>query len=236
VTIVNIFLAYGANMKTISFIWLAGILIVTTLSTAKAGSDETDLQSLQQAVQALQERVEVLEAIKPTFTGFMPNIAERFHVLHRAGEAGDWAVAGHELAEMKRLVALSGNIDTKNGVLMQSMMESSFQSLEDAVEHGNQEKLQMALEETVNACNACHTATGSPFVQIVLDAKSSISMRHPHALAQREMARGHSHGDPAMMQTMQKQMKSMMGAEAGEGKHDDSNEDGHHDDDEKHQD
>jgi hypothetical protein len=223
-------------MKKIFLILPAGALIAITLSIAKAGSDETDLQSLQQAVQALQQRVAVLEAIKPTFTGFMPNIAERFHVLHRAGEAGDWAVAGHELAEMKRLVSLSGNIDAENGVLMQAMMASSFQSLEDAVEHGNQDKLQLALEETVDACNACHIATGSPFVQIVLDAERSISMRHPHALAQREMAGGHAHGEPAMMQTMQKQMEGMMGAEAAEDKHDDSNEDGHHDDGEKHQD
>ena len=222
-------------MKTISLISLAGVLIAATLSIAKAGSSETDLQSLQQAVQSLQKRVEALEAIKPTFTSFMPDIAERFHVLHRAGEAGDWAVAGHELAELKRLIALSGNIDAESGVLMQGMMASSFQSLEDAVEHGNQEKLQMALEETVNACNACHTATGSPFVEVVLDAQKSISIRHPHALAQREMAGGHAHGEPAMMQMMQKQMESM-GAEAGEDKHDDSNEDGHHDDDEKHQD
>ena len=90
--------------------WLTGVFIAATLSPANAGANETELQSLQQSVLALQNRVETLEAIKPTFTGFMPNIAERFHVLHRAGEAGDWAVAGHELAEMKRLIALSGYV------------------------------------------------------------------------------------------------------------------------------
>ena len=76
-------------MKTISLIWLAVVMMEATLSLANAGADETDIQSLRQTVLALQQRVEALEAIKPTFTGFMPNIAERFHVLHRAGEAGD---------------------------------------------------------------------------------------------------------------------------------------------------
>lgn len=214
-------------MKTIALILPAIALIAGISSAAKADSDEVDIQSLQQQLLILQKRVDVLEALKPTFTGFMPNIAERFHVLHRAGEAGDWAVAGHELAELKRLTALSVNIDAEMGTLMQGMMGSSFEALENAIEHGNGEKLQTALEQTVNACNACHTATGSPFTQVVLDAKRSISMRHPHALANREMAGGHMHGEPVMMQNMQKQMESMTGGESGEHKDDD---------DDKHQD
>ena len=224
-----------------------GLLVLSTVallagmsSITNAGSDANDIQSLQQALRALQHRVEILEAIKPTFTDFMPNMAERIHVLHRAGDAGDWAVAGHELAEIKRLSALSGYIDAEKGTLMQSMMEPSFDALEDAIEHGNQDRLRTALEETVNACNACHVATGSPFVQVVLDAEKSISMRHPHALAHTEMAGGHAHGEPAMMQVMPQNMESMMGGDAGhdenEEPHDDAGGEEHHDGDDKHQD
>jgi len=185
-------------MKKISLILSAGAMIAATLTLAKADSDEMDIQSMQQTIQALQERMKVLEAIKPTFTGFMPDVAERFHVLHRAGEAGDWAVAGHELSELKRLIALSVNIDADNGLLMQGMMKSSIESLEKAVAEGDNEKLGIAMEQTVNSCNACHTATGSPFVQVVLNAKRSISMRHPHAFSKSEAAAEHAHGEPGM--------------------------------------
>ncbi len=45
----------------------------------------------------------------------MPNFSERFHVMHRAGESGDWAVAAHEFAELKRLTRLSTTIDSEEG-------------------------------------------------------------------------------------------------------------------------
>jgi len=196
-------------------------------SIRKADGDETDLQSLQQALLALQMRVETLEALKPTITTVMPNFSERFHVMHRAGEAGDWAVAGHELLEMKRLTALASYIDAEKGVLMQGMMGPSFEALEEAVEHGNQEKFHTALEGAVTICNACHTATGSPFIQVTLDATDAISLRHPHALTKSEMAGGHSHGEPAIMQ---KGMESMTGGESGEHKHQDEAGDHKHED------
>ena len=225
-------------MKPISLILSTIALLAGVSSITKADGDAKDLQALQQALQALQQRVEILESIKPTFTGFMPNMAERFHVLHRAGDAGDWAVAGHELAEIKRLSALSQYIDADKGAMMQAMMGPSYETLEEAIEHGNRDELRTALDGTVKACNACHVATGSPFVQVVLDAEKSISMRHPHALAQTEMAGGHAHGEPAMMQMMQQNMKNAMGAEAGhddnEEPHDDAGEEAHHDGD-KHQ-
>jgi len=109
-------------MKSISLILPTIALIAGTLPVVKASSDDANLQLMQKALLELQIRVEALEAVKPTFTSLMPNFSERFHVMHRAGEAGDWAVAGHELAEMKRLTALSSYIDAKNGALMQGMM------------------------------------------------------------------------------------------------------------------
>ena len=124
-------------MTSMSFV-LSAIVAIGSLSYVEmAGSDETDLKSLQQELLALRKRVEDLEALKPTLTSLMPNYAERFHVMHRAGEVGDWAVAGHELQEMKRLTALSSYIDAEKGVLMQGMMKPSFEALEAAVEHGN---------------------------------------------------------------------------------------------------
>ncbi len=171
--------------------------LVAILSTPLlAGSHKAKLEALERQIEVLQTRIAALEA-RQTFTSFMPNFSERFHVMHRAGEAGDWAVASHELAEMKRLTRLSTTIDGEKGQLMQRMMGPSFEVLEKAIEHGNHKKFEKALIQTIDTCNACHAATGSDFIQVTLDARESLSLRHPHKFMQREVPSGHSHGMPS---------------------------------------
>jgi hypothetical protein len=204
----------------------AGVIVLSTTVIANANSDKTDIQLLQHAILALQQRMESLEAVKPTFTSFMPDFSERFHVMHRAGEAGDWAVAGHELSEMKRMAAMSSHIDTEKSTLMQGMLAPSFEALSKAIEHGNHEKFTTALDGAINACNACHVASESPFIQVTLDARDAISLRHPHALTGSNLALGHSHGGQAMMQ---ENMQGIKDNAAQEEHHEESGEDGHHD-------
>ncbi|HSS64381.1 MAG TPA: hypothetical protein VLS27_08095 [Gammaproteobacteria bacterium] len=176
---------------------LAAFAIAFFSGPVVADSDDAGLKQLEQQIQALQARVKALEA-RQTFTSFMPNIAERFHVMHRAGEAGDWAVASHELEELKRITSLSPTVDKEKGQLMIGMMGSSYEALEEAIEHGDQKKFAKALNQTITTCNSCHVATGSEFVEVTLDAEESLSMRHPHRLMRREMPSGHTHGhDPA---------------------------------------
>lgn len=182
-----------ANMKAIS----VAALLAALSAPVMADEDAADIQALKAQIQALQARVNALEA-RQTFTSFMPNIAERFHVMHRAGEAGDWAVASHELEELKRITSLSPTIDEKNGRLMIAMMGPSFDALEEAIEHGNHEKFEKALSQSINTCNSCHVATGSEFVEVTLDAEESLSMRHPHRFMRRDMPSGHAHGHAAM--------------------------------------
>ena len=167
---------------------------MTALLSAPLPADEdtAKLEALQRQLESLQARVEALEA-RFTFTSFMPDFAERFHVMHRAGDAGDWAVASHELAEMKRLTKLAPAIDMEKGELMQRMMKPNFEALESAIGHGNEERFAKALRQTTATCNACHTATGSGFVQVTLDASESVSMRHPHKLVAQPVPGGHTH-------------------------------------------
>jgi hypothetical protein len=163
-----------------------------------ADSDGTKIEKLEHQIEALQTRIASLEA-RQTFATIMPDFAERFHVMHRAGEAGDWAVASHELEEMKRISAISPSIDGEKGALMQGMMSPSFDALEDAVEHNSHKKFEKALAQTITTCNACHTATGSDFIQLTLDARESLSIRHPHKFMERAVPGGHSHSAPASM-------------------------------------
>ncbi|MDH3713849.1 MAG: hypothetical protein OET44_08400 [Gammaproteobacteria bacterium] len=171
---------------------LAAPVVIALMSAALADSDAPTVSELQRQIEALQTRIEQLEA-RHTFASFMPNVAERFHVMHRAGEVGDWAVASHELAEIQRITGLATAADAKNGTLMQGMMAASYAALESAIEHGNAKKFQHALQQTIDSCNACHVATGSDFVEVTLDAADALSLRHPHSLKQRGSPVGHTH-------------------------------------------
>jgi hypothetical protein len=177
------------NLKAMPFAVVLAVFPVAVI----ADGDAAEIQALKVQIEALQARVKALEA-QQTFTSFMPNLAERFHVMHRAGEAGDWAVASHELEEMKRITSLSPTIDKEKGQLMQAMMVPSYDALDEAIEHGNHQKFEKALNQTISTCNSCHVATGSEFVEVTLNATESLSMRHPHRFTRREVPAGHTHG------------------------------------------
>jgi len=140
----------------------------------------------------LRQRVAELEALKPNFTNFMPNFSERFHVMHRAGDVGDWAVAAHEVDEMQRLTGVSKYMDSKLGELMLAFMDGNLRKLKEAVEHGNPKSFQAALKDTVASCNGCHTASGST-IGVTLNVDESLSMRHPHGLRKSPAPKQHMH-------------------------------------------
>ncbi|MCZ6578358.1 MAG: hypothetical protein O7D36_04805 [Gammaproteobacteria bacterium] len=167
------------------------IMGILSLGNASANQDSnSDL--LLERIQTLEERLTVLES-RFSFSSFMPDFAERFHVMHRASESDDWAVASHELQEMKRLIELSITIDADKGHLLQAMMGPVMAKMDSAIGHANGKKMVTLLSEAVQTCNSCHVATGSPFIKVTLDAAGALSMRHPHAFTRQKMKRDHKH-------------------------------------------
>lgn len=186
-----------------------------------SANQHSNSDRLLERIQTLEERIAVLES-RFSFASFMPDFAERFHVMHRAGESGDWAVASHELLTMKQLMQLSTSIDADKGSLMMTMLEPNFEALEHAIEDGNHGKFEKALTQTIDTCNACHTATGSSFVQVTLDAGDSLSIRHPHKFMAQQAPVGHTHGMSSGMTS------GMMTTEpASDDHHDDAGSSGH---------
>ena len=154
--------------------------------------DLKTLDDLAKEIKALRQRLAGLEALKPRFTNFMPNYAERFHVMHRAGDVGDWAVAAHEIDEMRRLTGISKYIDPKLGALLQAFMDGNLRKLREAVEHGNLKSFQAALVDTVASCNGCHKASGST-LGVTVKVSDTMSMRHPHLLGKTTVPKDHGH-------------------------------------------
>ena len=152
------------------------------------------LASLLAEVKRLRKEVADLDAIKPSFTNFMPDFSERFHIMHYAGEAGDWAVAGHEAAELDRMVDVAQHIDPQKGQLMKAFIGEDLEKIDDLIAHGDKAGFIKQLSATVMHCNACHKAVGSPFIQVSLDVSPNMTVRHPHVLVKEKAMEHHHHG------------------------------------------
>ena len=174
---------------TLLILPILGTLFLGNAFATQHGSSDV----LIERIQAMEERIAALES-RFTFASFMPDFAERFHVMHRAAESDDWAVASHELQEMKSMIESSTTIDAEKGQLFQAMMGPVMTKMDGAIGHANKKKMTALLGEAVETCNSCHVATGSPFIKVTLDTSESLSMRHPHAFTMQKMDHAHKHG------------------------------------------
>ncbi len=146
-----------------------------------------DINSMDLAIHALKGEIEDLraevarlQALQPTFATFMPEFSERFHVMHIAGEAGDWGVAAHELTEMRRLIELSKIIDPTKGRLMDSFLSGNLHQINEAITHGKEKIFLKVLADTVENCNRCHVAVAASYIKVSLHLKDILNIRHSH--------------------------------------------------------
>ena len=175
-------------MKHILLILAFGSSFFTSYAIA---DEDSGSKHLMERIEAMEVRIQSLES-RFTFASFMPDFAERFHVMHRASESGDWAVASHELQVMKSMIESSTTIDVEKGNLFKAMMGPVMEEMENAIAHSKSDKMATLLTKAVQTCNSCHVATGSPFIKVALDATHTLSIRHPHEFTMQKMG-SHMH-------------------------------------------
>ncbi len=187
------------SRKYCALLFIATLLNYAAPVSADESSDKLQaltrqVNDLSAQVEELKSAVELLNAIRPDVTTLMPDIAERMHVMHYAGEAGDWAVASHELEGIKRLVTVMQKIDPVKGAMANGFMTEPFGKIDAAIDHQNQATFTKSLTTLVENCNSCHVTAGSPAMKISLDVADTLSLRHSHDLGKsKSMGGGHMH-------------------------------------------
>lgn len=87
------------------------------------------------------------------------------------------AASNHELAdfyahEIEENIEQAQRIETYHGQaigeLTSAMLVPAFETFEKSLDSGDQEKIGKRLDDLVDACNACHQATGYDFINIVI--------------------------------------------------------------------
>ena len=187
-------------MQFKDWIFLFALVFPVGSSVVMAGTESKDIQALARQVEILnnevtrlKQAVESLQAIQPTITSLMPDFSERFHVMHYAGEAEDWALASHELLGLKRLIEIMKQVDPETGAMVNGFLLGNINRIDAAIEHKNIKSFQKSLKQTVENCNSCHVAVGSPSMKVVLDARDALSMRHSHDLGKSDKPGKHTH-------------------------------------------
>ncbi len=210
------------SMVAVIVILLAVWSVFGGESTSSSSGEELKeilrtLRSIDTRLQALEEKIDVLWQIRPNFATLMPFFSERFHVLHFAGDAGDWATAGHELLQMEELAKEAKLLDPERGVLLESFMGPFFTEMKEVIASQDSKRFRPLLENTVKLCNGCHVAVGSDFIKVSL--QPTLSLRHPHILSKTSMPAGHTHGHESLEESPEEHHE-----ESGEEHHEEEKE------------
>jgi hypothetical protein len=89
-----------------------------------------------------------------------------------ATKASNWELANYELDELKETMEAAKALNAeKNGVKISSVLDSVVQTqvaeLAASIERKNPAEFQKSYDETLSACNGCHTETGYRFIHII---------------------------------------------------------------------
>src|SRR6516162_5877982 len=172
-------------MKQTAYLW-SGIIICAVLIVAllfKVNSLETKLRLLGESnsssISALQNSWKLAQAdartgkeLAPGLGEFMTTIQLHAGKLWFAAQAANWDLAKYELDELKETMeAAKGLNEEKNGVKISNVVDSVLQTqvadLEKTLESKSQTEFKKSYDETLSACNGCHTEAGYKFIHIV---------------------------------------------------------------------
>jgi len=89
-----------------------------------------------------------------------------------AAKANNWELAAYELHELEETMEAVKKLNVeKNGVKISNVMDAVLQTqivqLEESIKQKNQTEFQKNYDETLSACNGCHTESGHKFIEII---------------------------------------------------------------------
>ena len=172
-------------MKQAAYVWAGMILCVIliiillfkingleskvrSLSEANA----TLLTTLQDSLERVQADVQTAKDLAPGLGEYMTTIQLHAGKLWFAAKATNWELADYELDELKETMEAAKALNAeKNGVKISNILDAVLQTqvaqLADSIKRNSSGEFQKSYDETLSACNGCHTETGYKFIHIV---------------------------------------------------------------------
>jgi len=95
----------------------------------------------------------------------MIEFGHRFYIAYYAAKANNWDLAKyqlHELIEAQEILEITRPKYTKS---LKDFEDNYLKSLGDAIEHKDWNSFSQKYNQATKGCNACHIATGHPYIQ-----------------------------------------------------------------------
>ncbi|MGB7948397.1 MAG: hypothetical protein WCH75_12005 [Candidatus Binatia bacterium] len=139
---------------------------------ALRSKNQTESAALQESLKRAQTELLAAKQLAPGLGEYMTTIQLHAGKLWFAAKASNWELAGYELDELKETMEAAKALNAeKNGVKISGVLDAVIQTqivqLAGSIKRKNAAEFQQSYDETLSACNGCHTQAGFKFIHIV---------------------------------------------------------------------
>lgn len=169
-------------MKTTGYLWSTVILCLVLIAVLfwKVYSLEDQIRTvgisndatLQRFLNRIQANAKAAKELGPGLGEYMSTIQLHVGKLWFAAEANNWELAQYEVDELKETMEAAEGLNAeKNGVKISGVLDSVLQTqvaqLGESIKRKSESEFLGSYDETLGACNGCHTEAGYGFIHIV---------------------------------------------------------------------
>jgi hypothetical protein len=138
------------------------------------------MAAFQESLKRAQAELATVKELAPGLGEYMTTIQLHAGKLWFAAKASNWELAAYEIHELEETMESVKKLNVeKNGVKISNAMDAVLQTqiaqLEKSIKQKNQTEFQNAYDETLSACNGCHTESGHKFIQIVRPSAAPVT-------------------------------------------------------------
>jgi hypothetical protein len=147
---------------------------------ALADRNGRELTALQDSLKRAQSDLASAKAAALGLGEYMTTIQLHSGKLWFAAKASNWELANYELDELKETMEAAKALNAeKNGVKISGVLDSVLQTqvaqLAESIKRKSPKEFQNLYDETLSACNGCHTEAGYKFIHIVRPSAPPVS-------------------------------------------------------------
>lgn len=134
--------------------------------------NDRELAALQDSLKRAQAELATAKESAPGLGEYMTTIQLHAGKLWFAAKVLNWELAQYELDELKETIEAAKGLNAeKNGIKISSVLDSVLQTqvaeLDKSIKRKSPTEFQKSYDETLSACNGCHTEAGYKFIHIV---------------------------------------------------------------------
>ncbi|MFN0123326.1 MAG: hypothetical protein ACKV2V_22725 [Blastocatellia bacterium] len=170
------------RFRTIKFISLSVFFSLSFSGCAASKGVVDKLKQLDKKDEAI-EKTLALE--KPTLADLMTLLQARHTRLYYAAQAGNWALADHQVSAISNTLDRAGKLHDKwedipkpLSSLIPLITNGEIENLRKAIKAQSKQDFKTVFERLTKDCNTCHQATGRDYINIQIPTSPGYANMH----------------------------------------------------------